>query len=693
MRMKHSQLNKRQLLTLENELRKRELIHRTTVQTLLNATNKTWNPRFFDCRVDRLRLILNENITEAMRNPDDFRPYCPESLSRTGSLHLLDQMDGVPIHIDPNKLLTGLLVLGPQQAGKSRFITHLYRQIQNARPDVKITIIDPKAGFSNLNSFRNIDLADISLDLAPPANIGQEKFLYELMPILGDLCGLIYGIEILNEAAWITLNQYTKYNEQADANTAMCLADIYESIAMVNATGPRRPGYRDAAKTALSRILGQSSLFRCRGGLSLDWLFNQNTVLNARCLTDEWMCRFLAVYLLYWLYQRSRFEPETNELKHIVIIDDASRFIGAVYSFEAHTQTSVLGHILAVLRATGTCLIATTQLPAQVDPAVLALSRNMVVVGNINGEANLRIIKNSMSLTDEQSKSIVRFQKREALAFISDSTWPYPIHGWTPKVEIESYTTASPVKAPLDITPWHSLTEIPQRPIIKVTIPPTPVSESQSPMAAVKNIPNSSDTSKVKSSVDKLVLDCIHCPCDKARDHAEKMDSFREYDTAKTEAMQNGLLIASQCGKSLYLIPTQNAYDKFGIINPYDRSTSIEHAFYVQLAAHTLKYNTSLKIQTETPIGSKGATIDVTTVDKSGNMAAYEITLSTSNLLSNAAKLQDTTYAKIVWLCRDAATANAVKAYFHKSASLTPEFLTKFEYIHFGKWIPQNKDK
>ena len=100
------------------------------------------------------------------------------------------------------------------------------------------------------------------------------------------------------------------------------------------------------------------------------------------------------------------------------------------------------------------------------------------------------------------------------------------------------------------------------------------------------------------------------------------------------------------------------------------------------------------KVQVETPIGSKGATIDVTTLDKSGNMAAYEITLSTSNLLSNASKLQETSYKKIVWLCRDAATAKAVKSYFNKSTALPPDLILRFEYLHFSKFSSQvNKGK
>ncbi len=167
------------------------------------------------------------------------------------------------------------------------------------------------------------------------------------------------------------------------------------------------------------------------------------------------------------------------------------------------------------------------------------------------------------------------------------------------------------------------------------------------------------------------------------------MNSDREYDAAKNQAVQEGLLIQSESGKSLYLIPSKSAYEKFGMVFPYERAVSVEHSFYIQLAVHTLKRVSSLKVQAEVPIGTKGATIDITTTDKSGNMTAIEVTLTTSNLSSNASKLQDTAYKKIVWLCRDADTAKAVKAYFNKSTALPSELTSKFEYIHLSKWVFQ----
>lgn len=662
----------KKLTAIEVRLRETQLIFNPEVKHLLKTANSTFSEMIFESVINRLELILESYETECRRKPDEFRPYGPEQLLSQGDLCLLYQINNVPFQIDLNKLLTGLLVVGPQGSGKSRLIRHLCKEFKRVKKAIKITLVDPKNAFSNLSDFRHLDLNKISLDLTAPSNANQNNFVYEFMPILANICSLIYGLDFLNQAvdiAWSMLQQYTN---QTGQETMLCLRDIFEALLTIHVKNFRQVGYHDAAATSLSIVVGKQNLFSCRKGLSLEWLFSENTVINARCLTNETQCKTLINYFLYWLYQRAKNSHESNEIKQIIIVDDATRFIGIEHQYDAHRRTSPLGHILATLRATGTCVIFATQIPSQIDPAVLSLCRNMIIIGNINGEENLRVIQSFMSLTPEQKNAILRFQTRETLAFISGSSWPYPIHGWASFVEDMPFVSPQDEDYSKMIVPWHSLKDIPHN-----------ATESATP-PIVQDKPS---YPKTKSIVDKLILDAIHYPSEKARDHAKKMSSFREYESAKTEAVQNSFLIASKCGKSLYLIPTQSAFDKFGIVNPYRRASSVEHAFYVQLAADTLKKQSGLTIQIETPIGNKGQTIDLTTVDKSGNLTAYEITLSTSNLSSNASKLQGSAYQKIVWLCRDAGTAKAVRGYFNKCQSLPPELISKFEYEFFGKWI------
>lgn len=687
MRIKPSQSDKhgRELEAMREELRSKALLHKPVVQDLLESAYSCWSPAIYESVAKRLRLIIDTYNTNARRQPDPFRPYGSEQLLEQGRLHLMDQMDDVKFFIDPDKLITGAIIIGPQGSGKSRFITHLCAGIIKAKPNVKVTLIDPKNGFKNLPSFRHVDLSKASFDLKSPSNTNQQNFIYQFIPVLTGVCSLIFGQDFVEQAADIALSQLQQYTKQTGEEMTLCIRDIFEALKTIKTSNFRLVGYLDAAKTALSLAIGKQGLFSSRGALSLEWLFSENTVLDSRCLTSQLQCKVMLIFMLFWLYQRAKNLPESKELKHVIICDDSTRFAGVANQFDAQKRTSQLGHILSVLRSVGVSVVFVTQLPAQIDPAVLYLSRSMFIVGNINGEENLRVIQSFMSLTPEQKDAILRFQTREVLAFISGSAWPYPVHGWAPFVEdlpprnIQNEDYSSLIK------PWHSLTEIQQK---ETEQSPTP--ETATTPKAVKN-----EQPTVNSYVDKLVWDCINYPSQKVTGHIERLDfSVRTYEIAKNAAIQDGYLLHSTSGKSVYLIPTPKAYENFNLPCPYERNTSIEHSFYVQLASHMLKKIATLsKVQPETPIGTKGQTIDITTIDKSGKMTAYEITLSTSNLLSNATKLQDTAYGKIVWLCRDAATANAVKSYFNKSSALPKDFTAKFKYLHFSKFNLQIKNR
>ena len=667
-----------ELEDMREELREKGFLFDPLVSKLLKSAYACRSPRIRESLVNRLRVILDADDTAARRQPDEFRPYGPPSLLSQGNLHLMDQTDGVPFKIDVDTVATGLLVLGPQGSGKSRFIVHLCNEILEIRPEVAIAIIDPKSGFGHLRQFLHIDLDKISLDLTPPSNVSLSNFIYEFMPILAAACHLIYGLEFLNQAVDITLSQLQHYTERTGGDATLCLRDIYVALCIIKVSHFRQVGYLDAAKTAISIIIGKQRLFCCRRGLSLEWLFSRNVVINARSLTSEMQTKAFLLLMLTWLFQRARYLPETNRIRHVLIVDDATRFVNVAHQYDAGRRTSPLGHILAVLRASGVCVIFASQLPAQIDPAVLSLCRNIVVVGNVNGEEHLRVIKNIMSLTEAQKQAIPRFNNRETLAFISGSSWPHPIHGWTPYVDHTSEHDMPVVDLGQMIEPWHSLMDIP-KPAVQTPKESIPKSRQD----AASNIRS--------SNVLKLILDCINYPYDQVRARIKRLGfSVRIYDAAKTEATQNEYLISSSCGRAVYLIPARRSYDELGMPFPYKRATSnLEHSFYISLAAYLLKQQAGLKVQIETPIGSKGATGDFTTTDKAGTMTAYEFTQNTSNLLTNAVKYQGTAYQKIVWLCRDAGTAKAVKTYFNKSTSVPPELLKKFEYIHISRWISQ----
>lgn len=167
--------------------------------------------------------------------------------------------------------------------------------------------------------------------------------------------------------------------------------------------------------------------------------------------------------------------------------------------------------------------------------------------------------------------------------------------------------------------------------------------------------------------------------------------SGRAFEEAQREACTKGFLIRSSAGQTLYLIPTEKAFELFGVPLPYKRATSLEHAFYVALAAFLLQKDPRYKsVRTEVPLNKTGSASDIVTVSHDGRMEAWEVCLGTSHLLANATKYKNTAFAKITFLARDYELATAIKSFF-KASNLDPDLLARIQYMHFSQLLRRQR--
>lgn len=297
-------------------------------------------------------------------------------------------------------------------------------------------MLDPKQELKDWAAYLNaiyVTVDEISIDLSPPPGLTYEQWLRSLMPQLGEILGVIYGIEILQEAATICIEQREKYIKETGQDTELCLNDLYTAIPFVtDISRGRRAGYRDAVTTGLSRILtGSGNLFRCREGIDLPNVVNQNLILGSRSMTDEFAAKFLALYLLYWLYEAERFSLPADRLKRVLVLDDATLYLEKRVGFDAASSTSNFTHIFARLRSAGTGVIATTQIPHLADPGILALSHTIVCVGGLHYGEDTKLLAQMLSLTEEQRMAIPHLAKREVIGLCAGSAWPKVVHGHT----------------------------------------------------------------------------------------------------------------------------------------------------------------------------------------------------------------------------------------------------------------------
>jgi hypothetical protein len=373
-----------------------------------------------------------------MATGDVYRPLAPPELLSRGDLHLLNQVDGTSWKVPMNALTRGMLVTGAQGGGKSMFLIFICKQLDAA--GIPFFILDPKLGLKGwATEYLNatyIDVSEISLDLSPPQGLTYEQFLPSLMPLLGEIVGVLYGVEVLQQSANLCIGMREKYIQNSGNTTEISLSDIQQAVPFVTdvSTG-RRLGYREGVTTALARIIaGTGDLFRCRKGVDLSTLFRHNMILGCRAITDEFAAKFLALFLLFWLYESERFSPPTDRLKRAFILDDATLFLQAKSGFDAASKTSSFTHIFSRLRSSGNAVIAATQIPHLADPGLVALSHAICCVGGLHYGEDTKLLAQMMNLDERQRAGITRLGRREAIGICAHSAYPGVVHGYTVEI-------------------------------------------------------------------------------------------------------------------------------------------------------------------------------------------------------------------------------------------------------------------
>jgi hypothetical protein len=224
-----------------------------------------------------------------------------------------------------------------------------------------------------------------------------------------------------------------RYIKSTGKQTQICIQDLYNAIPILSGVSSgRRAGYKDAVSTGLNRILtGSGNVFKCRKGIDLSTLFNHNIILGCRSITDEFCTRFLAFYLLYYLFESERFLYSNDKLKRVLVIDDSARFLSVRTGFEASSAISSLTHIYSVLRSSGNGIIAVSQIPHLLDKGILALSHTVACVGALHYAEDTKIIAQMMGLNEEQRIAITQLHKQETIGLCAGSAWNKVVHGFT----------------------------------------------------------------------------------------------------------------------------------------------------------------------------------------------------------------------------------------------------------------------
>jgi len=181
----------------------------------------------------------------------------------------------------------------------------------------------------------------------------------------------------------------------------------------------------------------------------------------------------------------------------------------------------------------------------------------------------------------------------------------------------------------------------------------------------------------------------LNCPY-KQRGRRLNM-SMRQLASAKDELVEKGMVKEVWLGKSLYLAPTDKLFQYLGLLSPYRRNVSLEHSFLVLLTRALLEADPTIqKICIEVAVGTSGRTVDLVAYLKNGERWAYEITLSSSNVTENAAKLRNRGFARVIFVCRDDALRKSVRTIL-RDADFGPDFYSTIEFTIFSTLINKSR--
>jgi hypothetical protein len=166
--------------------------------------------------------------------------------------------------------------------------------------------------------------------------------------------------------------------------------------------------------------------------------------------------------------------------------------------------------------------------------------------------------------------------------------------------------------------------------------------------------------------------------------------SCSKFEQAKEEGFERKLFFPSSAGQPLYLIPYPSTFAIFDQPCPYANIQFVEHSFYVCWAQYVLKHNPGYKdVIANVKIGQNGRIADLLTVTHSGQRLAWEVTLSTGNILTHAAAYAGTD-VRLTFLAKNHKLREAVRACC-REGGLDPDLLAKIDYMHFSQLLQRQR--
>ena len=379
---------------------------------------------------EQLNLLVNANLNRDVQNTTPiFHP--PAQQEAQGDIFMgwvhYNEKDLCPFGLRPLELAQHTSFVGRTGSGKSNAGYLLAMNLTKA--GIPWLCLDWKQSWRrlrNLPEFQGLRVYTIGRDVAPlrinplipPKGIDPKQHLKALVAVINAayFCGA--GVEYLLTSVLDELYQkHGVYDGQVKRYPTF--RDVLAILKTIPATGRVSLWLSSAIRAVHSLCFGaMDSIVNSGSNVTMDELLSQPTVLELEALSHADKL-FFSEMLMLQIYSHRMVKNERNQIKHILIIEEAHHLLSRL-SQRSGQPASIVEVIFREIREMSEGIVFLDQMPSEISKTALANTYTTISM-NLKGKQDVTTISAAMLLQEEQplalgtmeiGKAIVKLQGR-----------------------------------------------------------------------------------------------------------------------------------------------------------------------------------------------------------------------------------------------------------------------------------------
>ncbi|MCB9852827.1 MAG: hypothetical protein H6819_07005 [Phycisphaerales bacterium] len=584
------------------------------------------------------------------------------------------------------------LVTGISGGGKTSLVQQSLVEIHQKLTNVAQLVFDIKGDFTGVASilhpevrvFRIREETPLCL-IKPPKGVTRESWLPRIATYLCEYRGLKKSRHLL-----LDVLRRLCVHFGVDTDPTRPWPSLHNVLDFLKGVRCLRYGkdaeYRASLINELQGLLNDSGVVfdTCDGVEVLDHLLAPGgiTVLQMETLPAPAQQFIIALVVERIVASRVARNVHNVALEVLVVLDEAQLVLSRKADFEAENGVAPLAMQLLRGRESGVGFIVVPHLLPDTSRAVLASAKTMIVVGGLTDVMSIDIAANMMNLPPKAKTMIPRLGRGQGLVRevgLCDYTDAFLVDFDKPKLSKGAIDEAT--RRRLMLTKLAALRTQPSRPL---TDYPTIMAELNIPWNSPKPASTAKNTTSQSLSQEEIDLlqDCARHRDDWMKERRSRLN-VRDYKRMQKNAQSleaAGLVRVHdiRLGRANYtFIEVMDAgWKMLGWARPphYLGHGGLVHTVLIARVARHLASKKWTNVQTEFQVGPCRHAVDVYGRSPKAVPTAFEITLSKSNVVSNALKTLSNNggIRELIFLCPVQADCTKVETMIRNEPLLTP---------------------